>query len=86
METEFAIGIDFGTSNSCIAIFRNNSYEVVRNKLGLTTTPSCVSYLQNNVFVGRSALSKKKNFLKTQSLNAKDLLVKNSLIQKSKNY
>jgi molecular chaperone DnaK len=50
------IGIDLGTTNSCVAIMEGNSTRVIENSEGARTTPSIVAYLENGeVLVGASA-------------------------------
>jgi molecular chaperone DnaK len=50
------IGIDLGTTNSCIAIMEGNSSKVIENSEGERTTPSIVAILENmEVLVGLPA-------------------------------
>lgn len=49
------IGIDLGTTNSCVAVIENNSYRVIENQEGARTTPSIVSYTNNEILVGAAA-------------------------------
>ena len=49
---DLPIGIDLGTSFSCIAVDRNSSVEIIPNEIGNRTTPSIVSFLDNEIFVG----------------------------------
>ena len=41
------LGIDLGTTNSCIAILRNNKQEVIKNNFGSNITPSCILFRKN---------------------------------------
>jgi len=50
------IGIDLGTTNSCVAIMEGNKPKVIENAEGQRTTPSVVAYLDNGeVLVGQAA-------------------------------
>src|SRR3982750_3272471 len=50
------IGIDLGTTNSCVAVMEGNTTRVIENSEGARTTPSVVAYLENGeVLVGASA-------------------------------
>ena len=50
------IGIDLGTTNSCVAIMDGKSPKVIENVEGSRTTPSMVAFTENNeTLVGQSA-------------------------------
>ncbi|XBC39868.1 MAG: molecular chaperone DnaK [Buchnera aphidicola (Chaetogeoica yunlongensis)] len=50
------IGIDLGTTNSCIAIMDKNEARVLENSEGDRTTPSIIAYTnENEILVGKSA-------------------------------
>jgi len=50
------IGIDLGTTNSCVAIMEGNNTKVIENSEGARTTPSIIAYQEDGeVLVGASA-------------------------------
>ena len=49
------IGIDLGTTNSCVAIIEGGNPRVIENSEGARTTPSIVAYTDNEILVGASA-------------------------------
>ena len=62
------IGIDLGTTNSCVAIMEGNSTKVIENSEGARTTPSIIAYQEDGeILVGasgkRQAVTNPKNTL-----------------------
>jgi molecular chaperone DnaK len=55
MSKSTIIGIDLGTTNSCVAILENGKTKVIENSEGTRTTPSIIAYTDNEVLVGASA-------------------------------
>ena len=55
MSKNVVIGIDLGTTNSCVAILENGSTKVIENSEGTRTTPSIIAYTDNEVLVGAAA-------------------------------
>lgn len=50
------IGIDLGTTNSCVSIMEGNTTRVIENSEGARTTPSIVAYQEDGeILVGASA-------------------------------
>jgi molecular chaperone DnaK len=50
------IGIDLGTTNSCVSVMEGNTTKVIENSEGARTTPSIVAYQEDGeVLVGASA-------------------------------
>ena len=52
------VGIDLGTTFSCVAVWENDRPVVIANSLGNRTTPSWVSFHKDNTFVGEAAKTK----------------------------
>ena len=59
------IGIDLGTTNSCVAILEGKNTKIIENAEGARTTPSVVAYTDSDVLVGapakRQAVTNPKN-------------------------
>jgi len=49
------IGIDLGTTNSCVAVLDGEKTRIIENAEGERTTPSIIAYTENEVLVGSPA-------------------------------
>lgn len=56
--TSPVVGIDLGTTFSCVAVWEGGRASVIANNMGNRTTPSWTSFQSDNVFVGEAARSK----------------------------
>ncbi len=59
------IGIDLGTTNSCVSVIENGQQKVIENAEGARTTPSIIAYTDGETLVGapakRQAVTNPKN-------------------------
>jgi len=75
MSDDIAIGIDLGTSYSCVAVVHDGQPVVIPNEWGETTHASCVSFLEDgSVLVGNAAKRNIITHAETTVYSAKRLI------------
>ena len=71
------IGIDLGTTNSCVGLWVNGKVEILQNDDGLSTTPSVVCYKSSeDIIVGATAQNQSIAFAASTIYDAKRLIGK----------
>ena len=74
---DLPIGIDLGTTFSCIGVYRNAAVEIIPNEKGDRTTPSIVSFLGNDIYVGEQAEYKRLKDPKNKIYAVKRIIGRN---------
>jgi len=68
------IGIDLGTTYSCVGIFKNGRVEIIQNELGNRITPSYVAFTDEERLVGEAAKNQATNNVKRSIYVVKRLI------------
>jgi heat shock protein 1/8 len=73
-EEDTIIGIDLGTTNSCVAVMRDGHIELIANGQGNRTTPSWVAFADGERLVGDAAKNQVTSNLKNTIFDVKRLI------------